>query len=164
MLMFRYKILKQDQFREFITETPIFETDNEDEIIKYISREKLQEIKEEIINSIHQRKKLIEDESDYAFVFANTIYRHYIDENTLLEIKYKPVEEVLEEIEKETGKAIKDKLKKNAKKIYYSCQNDRLILKARDTEKKKLKSIINVRRSRKLEELFKVLRELWNGG
>ena len=173
--MFKYRIIQGKQIIDgFEVENTLFETKNRKDILeKYQNLEKIVEDAEKnAIESVKERKKIVEenasdfsDKAKYEFVYANTIVRSYIDKSQLpdeylmLEVEYTPVDELIEEIEKEIRRKIK-KVDKS-KPIYLVIDEKRKRIHLKQLKKGKVISILTTTKfNDKLLTLFEILQEI----
>ena len=172
--MFKYKILKETQKDGLTFAETVLETDNEQEIIEKYPQLKdyISKIKEELKNSIEERKKKTEKEAAdfpiemklqwiYSPIMSRLIFdiSKAPDEYLVLETEYSPIDIVLSEIEKKLNRKLE--LQPN-QKIYVLQQKDRLILLQYDPSRKNKRSILNTKNTPEIATLLQILQEMWN--
>ena len=173
--MFKYTILKETQSRDGLTfaET-VLETKEEKEVLEKFPQLQsyISQIKRELQQSIEERKQRTEEEAAdlpenmklswiYSPISSRLIFdtSKAPDEYLVLETEYYPIDIVLSEIEKRLNKKLD--LTPN-QRIYVAKQDNRILLKQYDPQKKYSKAILNIKYNEEIETLLQLLQEMWN--
>lgn len=164
--MYKYTILRKYVKDGFVVSEIVMQTKNEDEILQ--KHPKLNRIihkaKKEFAKLIEKRKKEALNLPEYEklrYIYSPAFLRMVAGKNLVLEIEYIPVDLMLKEIQKLTGKKVN---LLPDQKIYITKQKNRIIFKQYDPVIKNHRSMFNVKYSEKLEMLLKQLQELINKG
>ena len=171
--MFKYTVLKETHKNGLTFAETILFTEDEKELIKKYPELKsyISQIKEELRNSIEERKqKTKEEAADFpesmklSWIYSPISSRLIFDtpspdEALVLEVEYYPIDIVLKEIENKLNRKIE--LIPN-QKIYVKRQKDRLILQQYDPSRRDKKSLFNVKYNEEIETLLQLLQEMWN--
>ena len=173
MKMFKYTVLREEQKDGLTFAETVLETKDENRVIeKYPQLQSyIPKIKEELQQSIEERKKRTESEApDFpvemklTWIYSPIISRLVFDvptadEALVLEVEYIPIDIVLSEIERRLNKKIE---LQPGQKIYILRQNDRLILQQYCPSRKNKRSIFNIKHNEEIATLLQILQEMWN--
>lgn len=155
--MFKYRIIRYSESGGHKVEEVVFETKDEKEILGKIPPAKLEELKNIAKETIQKKKETLGEKSE--LIYSPITVRTYL-EDTILEIEYIPIQEVIEEIEEKIGKKLNIDLNKPIS-IAINKKRNVLHVKQYSKEKKQNLSIFTTTRfTERLLILFSILKEL----
>ncbi|SMO61244.1 hypothetical protein SAMN06269117_11437 [Balnearium lithotrophicum] len=157
--MFIYRLVKESypencEFCDFVVEETIKETTNKKEISEFF--QEIQRLEEELKKN-----------TDSTPLLGRKCIKCIDDKNLLfIEVEYYPLDKLLEQIEKETGRdfgVLREALKfKDLPKLYLKEYKDRLYLQMYNQSLKKNVNVANLKNEKHIRFLLQNLVSLWN--